>query len=63
MKNFIVSYERNNVFQALIVKAESLDAAENFFRGYKPDAVLYGVTQRNDITAEIKKGMPIVTAR
>lgn len=62
MKNFVVSYKRNNVYQALIVKAESLEAAENFFKGYKPDAVFYGATEREDISTEIKKGMPIITA-
>lgn len=63
MKNFIVSYKHNEVYQALIVKAESLDAAESFFKNYKPDAILYGVREQSNISTELKKGMPIITAR
>lgn len=63
MKNFIVSYKRNEVYQALIVKAESLDEAESFFRKLTPDAILYGVREQNDISEEMRKGMPIITAK
>lgn len=62
MKNFIVSYERNNVCQALIVKAENLETAESFFKNRKPDAVFYGIREQANISTEIKKGMPIITA-
>lgn len=63
MKNFIVSYKRNEVYQALIVKAASLDEAESFFRNLNPDAILYGVREQNDISEEMRKGMPIITAK
>ena len=63
MKNFIVGYKRNEVFQAMIVKAESLDEAERFFKAYKSDAILYGLREQTNIDEEQRKGMPIVVAR
>ena len=63
MKYFEISYERNNVPQAIIIKAESHEAAESVFKGYKPDAIIAGVTEKADITNELRKGMPIVTAK
>lgn len=62
MKHFIVSYESNNVHQSLIVNARNIDEAENFFRESDTDAVLYGIREKTDITEEMNKGMPILTA-
>lgn len=63
MKNFIVSYKRSDVFQTMIVKAENIDSAEEFFKRYKADAVLYGLREQANINEEQRKGMPIVVAR
>lgn len=59
MKNFIISYYKNGVYQALIVKAETEEQAKEFFREYRETDVI-GITEKEDITEEIKKGMPII---
>lgn len=62
MKNFIFSYYKNGVYQAIIVKAENEEIAKEVFKeDRKVDYI--GITEKQDITEEIKKGMPIIFAK
>ena len=63
MKTFNVSYKRDEVYQAILVRAESEDHAEQFFKEHKPDAEIFGVTEVFDISEDMKKGKPIITAK
>ena len=63
MKVFNVSYKRNEVYQAILIKAESEEHAKQFFTERKPDAEICGVTEVFDISEDMKKGKPIITAR
>ena len=61
MKIFNVSYKRNEVYQAILIRAESAEIAERFFKHRKPDAEICGVTEVFDITEDLRKGKPIIT--
>ncbi len=63
MKVFNVSYKSNEVYQAILIKAESEEQAVQFFKTHKPDAEIFGATEMQDITEDIKKGKPIITAK
>nr|DAV45703.1 MAG TPA: hypothetical protein [Caudoviricetes sp.] len=63
MKAYNISYKHNGVYQAIIVKAESKEHAEQFFRAHKPDATVYGVQEQQSISEDIRKGKPIITAK
>ena len=62
MKNFYISYERDGVYQALIIKANSEEEASTCMWMRKPDAVVLRITEKDDISTEMRKGMPIITA-
>ena len=62
MKYYSVGYKRNEVCQSILVQAESEEHALQFFKGHKPDAEIYGATEVIDITEDLKKGKPIITA-
>lgn len=63
MKVFNVSYKRNEVYQAILIRAESADHAEQFYKAYTPDAEICGTTEVHDISEDMKKGKPIITAK
>ena len=63
MKNFIISYKKNEQFQKLIIEAENLEKAEKFFNNYKSNAILYGIVERANIEEELKKCVPFVKAK
>lgn len=63
MKHYNVSYVRDEVPQAILIKAQSEEQARRYFESYKPDAKIYGVTEQNDITEDVRKGKPIITAK
>lgn len=60
IKNYLISYESNGVYQALIIKATALEIAVRYMLQHKPKAVLIAVSEKADITAEVRKGMPIL---
>lgn len=62
MKVFNVSYKRNEVYQAILIKAESAEHAQQFFKAYKPDAEIYGAAEVTDISEDMRKGKPLITA-
>lgn len=59
---FNVSYKRNEVYQAILVRAFTAQHAKRFFAEYKPDAEICGVTEVTDISEDMRKGKPIITA-
>lgn len=62
IKNYLISYESNGVYQALIIKATALEIAVRYMLQHKPKAELIAVTEKADITTEIRKDMPILMA-
>lgn len=54
---FRISYEKNGVSQICLVKAETKEDAESYFKSLKPSAVVYDVTDAN--TDDVKPGCPI----
>ena len=62
MKNFIASYQKDCVYQAIIVQAETEEQAINFFHKDRKNAVLIGIHEKLNINEELKKGMPVIKA-
>ena len=59
MKNFIVSYKKDGMYQALIVKAETEENARKRFIEYRKVDII-GIREQESINEEIQKGMPII---
>ena len=59
MKNFIISYQKNNVYQAIIVKAETEENARKCFAEHRKVDII-GMREQENINEEIRKGMPII---
>lgn len=57
-ENFVVSFEKDHVAQANLVKAESGKQARDYFICQNPKAHIYGV--RIDMVGYACRGMPIV---
>ena len=57
-ENFVVSFEKNHVAQANLVKAENGKQARDYFSYQNPKAHIYGV--RIDMVGYARRGMPVV---
>lgn len=55
MKTFEISYKRNDVYQAILINAETAETAVAYFNEYKPDAEVIGYGEH---TGCKKPGMP-----
>lgn len=60
MKTFIVTYGRKLVAHSILIKAESIESAREFFEHHKPDEAIFGIREANyiDETEAMIKGMP-----
>lgn len=65
MKAYNIGYRRNGIYQAITVIAKSKEHAEQFFRAYKPDAIVYGATAitEKQCDANGNKGIPMIYAK
>lgn len=61
MNKYEVSYIRNNVYQAIIVEAETPDHATHYFQSIRPDATICGT--REATSCDLKPGKPIIKAQ
>lgn len=61
MKKYNISYERNNVSQAILVEAVSAEVAERYFKHETPDAKFYSIYEAT--VDDMKPGKPVMRAR
>lgn len=54
---YIISYERNDVYQCIGINAQTTEQAAAYFSQYKPSARILGISER----MEDKPGRPVIT--